>query len=393
MSDTDAHEPAPPSAAPETEPASDGHAPPVDPRYQKLPPSALDEAGKPRFLIVRLSALGDVVHTLPVLHELRAAYPEAEIGWLVEDRFSDLLEGHPELTRLHVLPRVAWRELGFFRRLAAVREFSKELRGFGYTVALDVQSLAKSAYFAGKSGAPLRIGYAPPEGRELSGWFHTIRVSPGPHVKHVSERHLSLLVPLGITATEPVCVFPDLSKEVGELSELLEAAGERFFVVHAGSSWPSKQWPVDHFTAATKRIASELSMKAVLTGAGDVERSRAETVARDVGDEAMVTPDLTIRQLTALISKASLFIGGDTGPMHLAAAQGIPTVAVIGPTRGERNGPLGAHTRWTDAGLGCIGCKKRRCPDGTDACMRGVQPDEVFDLVTDVLGVRNAESV
>jgi ADP-heptose:LPS heptosyltransferase len=111
-----------------------------------------------------------------------------------------------------------------------------------------------------------------------------------------------------------------------------------------------------------------------------------------VNGNAIVAPPISIRQLTALTQRAVLFVAGDTGPMHIAAALGVPTVAVLGPTKGERNGPLGGHTRWIDAGLGCIGCRRRKCPDGTDACMRGVQPDDVFDLVKDVLGIVDADA-
>jgi lipopolysaccharide heptosyltransferase I len=335
--------------------------------------------------VVQLSSLCEVIHTLPLLHALRGAHPEAEIGWVVEEGLDALIQGHPELTRLHVVPRMAWRDLSFFRRIWAVWSFNRELASYEYTVTIDSQSVARSAYLASRSRARLRIGYAPPGGRDPGRWFHTIRVTPSPQRQHIAERNLSLLRPLGIRDAEPTYVFPDYAEEKRDLAPFLEKAGDGFCAVHPGSSWPSKQWPVDHFTALAKRVVAEHGMKVVLVGGSDVERSRAELVAREVGDGALVAPDPDVRRLAALLSRARLFVGGDTGPMHVASAQGIPTVAIFGPTRGENTGPMEARSRWIDAGLGCSGCGRRRCPDGAQACMRSVLPEDVMELVDEVL--------
>jgi lipopolysaccharide heptosyltransferase I len=350
-----------------------------------LPPGALDEAGRPRILILRLSALGDVVHGLPVLHALRKAFPDSEIGWAVDDRSSALLEGHPEITRLHVVPRSRWRELSWWRRWREFRAFRRELRSFGYTVAVDLQSLTKSSYLAKSSRARIRIGFAAPEGRELSRWFLNYQIVPSPRLKHIIEKNLSLLIPLSVRREKIEFVFPDYSDARASVLPFLQSLGGKPAVIHPGSSWPSKRWPVESFTRVAKRLVDELGMPVAVTGKGDLERSRAEAVVRGAGHGAHLAPDVGLREMAALLGEAALFVGGDTGPMQIAWGLGAPTVAVFGPTRGERNGPLAERARWIDAGLGCTGCRRRTCPDGTTACMRGVDPDAVFDLAREVL--------
>jgi len=355
-------------------------------RHGPLPAEALGEDGRLRVLIVRMSALGDVIHGLPVLHALRAAYPDAEIGWAVEDRLSAVLEGHPEIDNLHVVPRGEWDEMGWWRRWRLVRRFRTELRSYGYRVAIDLQGLAKSAYITRACGAKIRIGFAPPEGRELSHLFHTVSIVPSPRIRHISERNLSLLVPLAVRRQEPVFVLPDFEDARAGVQPFLETLGRPPAILHPGARWVNKLWPTEHFADLARRVISETGMPVVVTGAGDLERSRAEAIVRDAGEGAHLSPPLGLREFVALVRSAGLFVGGDTGPTHLAWASGVPTVGIFGPTSGARSGPLGPHTRYVDSTLGCADCRRRRCPDGTDACMRNIRPEDVFDLVAELIG-------
>lgn len=338
-----------------------------------------------RVLIVRLSSLGDVVHGLAVLHALRESFPDSEIGWAVEEGVSPLLVGHPELTRLHIVKRSEFRGRGLLSRFRAIKALKKELREASYTAAVDLQSLVKSALVTRLSGAPVRIGYAGKEGRPTGGFFHTCRVVPSPVQKHAVERNLSLLVPLGVPMKQPVCVFPDLSAESARLEGFLKSVGCRPAVLHPGAARPNKRWPLEHFAALGRMIGKKRSLPVVVTWAGDLERSWAETLVKGIGPGAHLSPQVGLRESAALLSASALFVGNDSGPMHMAWALGVPTVAVFGPSPGERLGPIGERTRWIDSRLGCVGCREKSCPFGTARCMREVTPEAVFELVLEVV--------
>jgi heptosyltransferase-1 len=349
---------------------------------------ALDERGEretPRVLIVCSSGLGDVVHSLPVLHALRKTYPGAEIGWLVEDRFAGLLHGHPELTRLHVVRRREWRTLGLFGRRRARRALRAELASAGYTAAVDTEATAESARFTRWSAAATRVGFASPDGRELLRRSHTVRILPSPRLRHVAERNLSLLVPLGVRRSEPVFVFPDLGDGPEEIASFVGSVGGRYAVLHPGAAWPSRMWPVESFAELARMLAGELSLAVAVTWAGELERSRAESVASSAGMGARLAPETDLRALAALLRGAAVLVGGDSGPLHLASALGTPTVGVFGPTSGERRGPRGERARSIDAELGCADCGRRTCPYGSPNCMRSVGAAAVFELSREVV--------
>jgi len=356
----------------------------------ELPPAALDGNGRACFLIVCLGGISRVVNALPVLHALRSTYPDWEIGWAVDGSLAKLLVGHPELGRLHEVPVSEWSELSWWRRRRAMAEFGRELAGCGYTAAVDVQSEKTSARLAHASGARFRLGYAPPEGARLRRGYYGCRIIPSPGLRHVAERNLSLLVPLCVRRAEPKYVFPDLSDARKRLARTLGRKRRKYAVIHPGSGRPSARWPLESYTELARCILSELSLDVLVTGSGDVERSRAEGVARAAGEgpsgeKAALTPPLELDELAALIGRAALFVGGDSGPMQIASGLGVPTVAIFGPTLAERRGPRGKRSRTIDAGLGCSGCGREVCPDGTDACMRNVAPEAVLDLAREVV--------
>jgi heptosyltransferase-1 len=278
--------------------------------------------------------------------------------------------------------------MGWWGMWRTFKGFGRELRSFGYEIAVDVQSLAKSAYLAKASGARVIVGYARPEGREFSNWFHTVDVLPGNDVPHVVDRNLSLLTPLGVKRAPARFVFPDFADEYEALDPYFKVLGAPPAVLQPGTNWPNKRWPVEHFGELARLLVAERALPVAVAAHGDLELSWAEAIRRASGDRVSIAPPMGVRKLAAFMSRAAVVVGCDTGPVHLAWAQGVPTVALFGPTTGSRNGPIGGHARWVDAGLGCIGCWRDRCPDRTDACMRAITPERVFDLVQDVLAAR-----
>ena len=334
--------------------------------------------GAPRILLVRLSAIGDCLHALPVVHELRRQIPDAFLGWAIEAPGLALLEGHPEVDRFHRYPR----EVGGGGRWRALRSFRRELRAVGYDVALDVQGLTKSGWVAWFSGAAERIGFAGVDSRELNRCFLNRRLVPSAQRVHVVDRNLALLDALGLDVPERAEWMLPAPEPSLELTGFLDTlGGARFVALNPGAAWPSKRWPVPAFARLARRIATELGPPVVVTWGSAEERRDAESI-RDAAAAAAVrlAPPTDLRQLGALLGRATLMVSGDTGPLHLAAALRTHCVGIFGPTDPARNGPYGeGHVTVTDdSPLECRPCWEPTCGRGDLACLERVGADRVF---------------
>jgi lipopolysaccharide heptosyltransferase I len=289
----------------------------------------------PRILIVRLSAIGDAIQTMPVACALRERFPDAFLAWAVESRAAVLLRGHEALDELIELPR------GWLKSPGGVWRLRRRLRDLQFDTTIDVQSLTKSAILARLSAAKRRIGFGNPGGRELSKWFNNQRVDP--NATHVVDRYLELLRPLGIES--PAVRFqvpePEVDRVAAErtISELGIAAG--FAVINPGAGWPSKLWPTDRYAAVARHLGDAWHLPTLVVWAGEAERAMADEIANAAGTTVQIAPPTTLPQLAAIARRAKLFIGSDTGPLHLAAAVGTPCVGLYGPWPAARHGPYG----------------------------------------------------
>jgi heptosyltransferase I len=290
--------------------------------------------GSPRILIVRLSAIGDVIQTMPVACALRERFPDAFLAWAVESRAAALLRGHIALDELIELPR------GWLKSPGGVWRLRRRLRALQFDTAIDVQSLTKSAVLAWLSGAKRRIGFGNPGGRELSKWFNNVRVDP--ETVHVVDRYLELLRPLGIDSPTVRFQVPEHAQDraaaENTIGQLGIAAG--FAIVNPGAGWPSKLWPTDRYAAVARHLAEKWQLPTLVVWAGNAERAMAEQIAA-AAPTAVVAPPTTLPELAALARRAKLFIGSDTGPLHLAAAVDTPCVGLYGPWPAARHGPCG----------------------------------------------------
>ena len=307
------------------------------------PDSSADSSRSPRILIVRLSAIGDVIHTMPVLCALRAHFPQAMIAWAVEERAAVLLRGHEALDELIELPR------GFLKSPGVVLRLRNRLRERAFDVAIDTQGLTKSALVGWLSGAKRRIGLARPAGRELSPWFANERVLPT--ATHVIDQNLELLVPLGIQRPEVRFQVPEDDADRQTAGRwILEANMDNaagVAIVNPGAGWPSKLWPPERYAQVARHLGLAWRLGVLVVWAGAAEKAAAETIVAGSEGVARLAPATTLRQLASLARRASLFVGADTGPLHLAVAVGTPCVGLFGPWPAERNGPLrpAAHRR------------------------------------------------
>jgi lipopolysaccharide heptosyltransferase I len=287
----------------------------------------------PRFLICRLSAVGDTIHTLPLAHLIKQRWPKAFVAWVVQPGPAPLVQACSAVDEVVVAPK------RFLRSTAELWQLRKCLRSLQIDIALDPQSLTKSAVLAWLSGARRRIGFARPIGRELSPSLNSERVVAAQ--RHVVRRYLEVLRPLGVAATADDVVFNVPQDTASEISVdgFLQSAriASDFAVINPGAGWDSKVWPAERFAD----VAAQLEIPTVVAWAGEKERAWAEQIVAGSHGRATLAPPTSLLQLAALLRRAQLFIGSDTGPLHLAAAVETRCVALFGPTQPEVCGPYG----------------------------------------------------
>jgi heptosyltransferase-1 len=346
-----------------------------------------------RILIIRLSALGDILHALPLLGALRAHFPQAHLGWLVETAGAPLLTDHPMLDRLHVFPKKEWRVDKLSTLRGPLRALWDEVRAERYEISIDVQGLTKSAIWGKLAGAPRRIGFHPPDARELAPWMATQCITPPADARHIIERNMALLRPLGIAPPGPFATPVHLPAEArARAKAIVGENGAPLVVMSLGAGWASKVWAAERFAELAQRMVARHGMRVALAWGPGEERlietaCQALGVLSDYTLEALppepgiaILPRTTFVELGAVIAQAQLFVGGDTGPTHFASALGVRTVSMMGPLDARRNGPYGAHCITIQHGIprrAPLGQNHRKwCDPLTD--LKLVTVDEVY---------------
>jgi heptosyltransferase I len=290
-----------------------------------------------RFLIVRLSAIGDSILSVPVLTSLRKHFPSAKIAWVTERASAQLIEGHEALDDLFVVSKRTFQSAG---ELWALR---KQLLAWKPDVSIDLQGLTKSSCVAWLSGAKRRLGFHRGrfDGRELSTWFNNhLFLSDA---EHIVDRGLELLSLLGIQDKEVHFALPELDAEKRGATEMLSAVGidASFAIINVGAGWPSKIWPTERYANVAEHMGLQHRIPSLVVWSGEQERLLAEQVVQQSCGHGILAPATTLTQLRSLIRRSRLFVGSDTGPMHLSVAVGTPTVGMIGPMPLNRVTPYG----------------------------------------------------
>ena len=323
-------------------------------------------------LVVRLSAMGDVIHALPLAANLKRA--GHRVGWAIEKPFAPLLDGNPSVDAVIEVQTRRWRRRAWRpESLVEIRAAGTALRAFGADVVLDPQANEKSWAIARFAKAP-RIVL---DDREVRGnWtrrLSALRVRPASGAGHVTDRVLALLAPLGIAASEPA---PDarylLAVPHTAAEAFLAGLPRPFALYHPGAGWANKAWGEERFAALAERVRRERGIAPVVSwGPGD--EGRAADLSARLG--APTIPALDFRGLARVIAGAAFFAAGDTGPLHLADALGIPTVALFGPTDPLRNGPYRRNGVAFGSELACAPCNDRY--GAIKPCLAGISPEAV----------------
>lgn len=349
------------------------------PRDEPLP-----VGDRPRILLVRLTAVGDVIHGLPVAYALRDRFPQAHLAWAVEGAAGQLLVDHPALDEVIQMPR-RW-----YQRPQSILAMRRELLARKFTVTVDLQCLTKSSLVAWLTGAQYRLGVAGRDGRELSRWLNNV-LTPV-HARHVVDHYLGILQPLGIAMpparfelAEPAAAS---AKADDMLADLHWGRGE-FAVLNAGAGWPSKLWPAGRYGELAQWLLRERGLPSLAMWGTPQERPLAEQMVAASGGAARLAPATSLMELASLLRRAALFVGSDTGPMHLSVAVGTPTISLHGTSRAEWCGAYGSGNRTLQRYYAAGTSRTRRQAD--NAAMRAISVESVCEACDELFTSRCPE--
>jgi heptosyltransferase I len=356
-----------------------------------------------KILLVRFSALGDVVQTLPILTMLRDVFPEAKIGWAIDTELAPVVEGHPALDYLHRCSRRRWLRAACHPSHwpAAIREFEEfvlEIHAVGYDLALDVQGLFKTALLAYLAGIKRRIGFR--HGREFSGLFYTERYLDRDEYFDPSVFHLEHMARLARVigggevryAIEPPAFSESKRRRVAELLSGAFASQAPVVAMAPATQWGSKHWPKEHWVALITLLLSRTDLNLILDGSA-ADAQVGERILVEIPQEQLVGRVLNlfgkvpVGEMYALYERVDAVVGSDSAPLHMAGAVHVPVlIGIYGPTGYRRTPPIGSpHIKLlsSEGHLACQPCHKRVCPLGTGECMNRVRPEEVFHALLD----------
>jgi len=345
-------------------------------------------------LIVKTSAIGDVIHTLPALVSLRNQYPDARIDWLVEEAASGIVLGHWAVNRVLISQRRKWiKDYRLGKRLTAWRgvlSFIKELRSTQYDLLIDFQGLLKSGIFVFLAKAKRKVGFGKGmEHAEGSYLFLNERIPPVNMDIHAIERDLLLLKAIGVVQSNNDNVFPVDTNSRIKAQEFISMAGvdrsKLFIAINPMTTWPTKHWTPHKFAALADALFVNHGATVVFTG-GEEDREKIGYICSLTRQGLVINGagQLDLKTLAALYSCAKLVISTDTGPMHLAAVL-TPVVALFGPTAPWRTGPYGDSHHVVRTGIACSPCLKKECRYKTTQCMQDITVEDVMSAVNKIL--------
>jgi lipopolysaccharide heptosyltransferase I len=333
-----------------------------------------------RIVLIKPSALGDIVHSLPVLAALRRRFPDAHVSWVVNRVYEPLLREHPFLDQVIPFDRslnkvgalgAAWRFGRLLRRLRRQR----------FDLAIDLQGLFRTGMMTWTTRARVRVGLA--SAREGSRWFYTHRIDDAHREEHAVDRYWRVAEALGAGHQPKRFVLPVAAEAVSWAQGLLRDLPRPWLAVGVGSRWLTKRWPPGQFAALAQRGLDEFGGTVIFVGASDEAPLAREAASLVRGPFVDVTGTTTLPQLAAVIGLSDVMLANDTGPLHLAVALGRPVVAPYTCTKTVRTGPYGQPGRGVETTVWCRGSYLRRC-DRLD-CMAELTPERLWPVLRDIL--------
>ena len=341
----------------------------------------LDLGPKPKILIVRLSAIGDCILTMPMVNMLKKAWPTSQIHWIVDCGVSQLLENYSPIDRVIRLQK------GFLLRPKEMLGLRRQLRDEQYDLVIDAQGLFKSGMLSWLTGCPRRHGFDRCHAREGASLFYSQRRHP--LSEHIAQRHLELLemcdIPMAIDdGVEPSYCDYGWQDDLLESSKIqfeirsLDLEPNRFIAINPGAGWESKRWPIDRYAELADQIFSASGLRSLVVWGNARELELARTLVALSPKAAVLAPETDLLSLSQWLHRARLFIGSDTGPMHMAAATGTTCLALYGTTLAQRSGPYGPNHQSIQRRYDGGSSRYRRRT--TNMAMKAIQVQDVFEV-------------
>lgn len=337
------------------------------------------------FLIIRLSSLGDIVHTLPAFSALRKNNPEAKIVWIVEANGREILDWVPGIDRVVVAATREWK-ISSLNSWSEFRRIRKEIKNRDQT-AIDFQGLAKSGLLAYLSRSKRRIGFHRKNLREpLASIFYTDQLDEVSERDHVIQKNLNLLSLVGVDEknfTFPLVIPDEMSRSIGKtLADLDYDDTQKLVVMNIGAAWPTKRWAPEKWVELLHILKTKRKdLCLLLLWGNEQEKSIADAIHEETA--VRLVPFLNIKEAMALIKEANLVVSGDTFALQVATALSRPVVGIFGPTSPQRNGPFSPKDRVAFHEMECSHCYRRKC--GHLNCMEKITAEEVGALCLEVL--------
>ena len=334
-------------------------------------------------LVVKLSAIGDVIHALPVSYAIKESFPDAHLTWVVEPPAYDLLTMDSCVDEIITFHKKEFKSIGGF--LTNYGPLKRQIQRRSYDAVLDLQGLFKSAAIARLAKAPVKLGMC--NMRELSDRIS--RPVIGPHAQgHIVERYLDVARALGCRVDQVVFPLTVPEREADLTRRIFSQAGGNMgnpYVVFAiGANWPNKRWPIEYFAELSDWLYAQRLIPVIVGGGAVDEQRAAELCAAAEIPPINLVGRTNFKQLTCVLQHAQLTIGGDTGPVHLSAGVGTKTIMVMGPTDANRNGPYGQLENAIEVERSCKYCWNRACPKGLD-CLADITVQQVRAKVEELI--------
>jgi heptosyltransferase I len=334
-----------------------------------------------RIALIKPSALGDIVHTLPVLEALRYRFPQAKITWIVNRSFESLIQNHPDLDDTLPFDRNAFQG-GFRRSFRLLMDFTHELRKRRFDLAIDMQGLLRSGLMTLFTGARRRVGFS--IGREGSRYCYTDLIPTPPlREQHAVDRNWLVAEAFGVGDFPKRFTVPISSNAKDWAKNELRKRPKPWIVYGVGARWLTKRWLPEHFAVLAKRSHQRFGGTAIFIGALDECELSQQVIDKLSGEVADYTGKTSLPQLAALLEKADVMVANDTGPLHLAAALGCPVIAPYTCTQVRLHGPFGVSRGAIESSIWCAGSYLKKC-DRLD-CMNELHPDRLWYFLHEVL--------
>ena len=338
--------------------------------------------------VVKLSAIGDIVHALPVASALRKGYPKSRLTWIVEGKGREIVDGNPDLDEVIVFEKTRWlKEFPYPHRTILVVwnviRFAHRLHRAHFDLVIDLQGLIKSGVLTWLTGSDTRIGFSADCCREsVNARFTNLHVTPRQEDVHIIDQCLSLVRELKADTDKKQFKMhiPEKAQEYIEnfLKKKELTKDKSLVIINPGAAWETKQWGVENYAQLADRLIGDLGVEVIFLW-GPSELDIVKSIQKKMQQQAVRACPTTLKQSMALMQRAQLFVAGDTGPLHIAAALNIPCVGIYGPSSPERNGPYGKMHKVVQSDVPCRNCFRRFC--STKECMKSISVNKVIDTI------------